>query len=183
MNVIATTIPGVVIVEPKRFGDARGFFTELHHAQRYAATGVAGPFVQDNLSRSSRGVLRGLHLQCPNPQGKLITVLSGRILDVVVDVRRGSPSFGKHVAAELSFDNGRQMFAPRGFAHGFVVLSEQADVFYKCDSVYSPKDEIVLRGNDPALGIDWRVSEPLLSQRDLEGLSLADIANLPPYSS
>lgn len=182
MHVIETAIPGVIVVEPKRFADARGFLSELHHAERYAAAGIAGPFVQDNLSSSRHAVLRGLHLQCSNPQGKLITVLSGRILDVVVDVRRGSPSFGEHVAVELSFDNGRQMFAPRGFAHGFVVLSEHADVFYKCDSIYSPNDQIVLRWNDPALGIDWLVGEPQLSERDQAGLALADIAQLPLYA-
>ena len=182
MDVIETAIPGVTIIEPKRFADPRGFLTELHHAQRYASIGIAGPFVQDNFSRSKHAVLRGLHLQCSNPQGKLITVLSGRILDVAVDVRRGSPSFGKHVAVELSGDSGRQMFAPRGFAHGFVVLSEQADVLYKCDSIYAPNDQIVLRWNDPALGIDWRVREPELSERDHAGLALADIAQLPLYA-
>ena len=128
-------------------------------------------------------MVRGLHLQCANPQGKLITVLSGRILDVVVDVRRGSPHFGKHVAVELSFDNGRQLFAPRGFAHGFAVLSEQADVFYKCDSLYAPNDQVILRWNDPALRIDWRVSNPQLSERDLAGITLAEIAELPIYTS
>ena len=181
MDVIKTAIPGVIIVEPKRFVDARGSFCELHHAERYASVGIAGPFVQDNISSSKYGVLRGLHLQYPNPQGKLITVLSGRVLDVVVDVRRGSPNFGKHVAVEMSRDNGRQLFAPRGFAHGFVVLSEKADVLYKCDSLYSANDEIVLRWNDPALGIDWCVREPELSDRDQAGLALADIAQLPPY--
>jgi dTDP-4-dehydrorhamnose 3,5-epimerase len=181
MDIIKTAIPGVIVVEPKRFGDARGFFMELYRTERYAAAGIALPFVQDNFSRSARGVLRGLHLQNPNPQGKLIGVISGRILDVMVDVRRGSPTFGKHVAVELSGDDGRQLFGPRGFAHGFVVLSEQADVFYKCDSAYSPADEIVLAWNDPALGIDWPVKEPQLSPRDAAGVRLADIAQLPPY--
>ena len=183
MDIIKTAIPGVKIIQPNRFADARGFLYELHHAERYASVGIADPFVQDNFSKSTHAVLRGLHLQRSNPQGKLITVLSGRILDVVVDVRRGSPSFGMHVAVELSGDNGRQLFAPRGFAHGFVVLSEQADVLYKCDNVYSPDDQIVLRWNDPALGIDWLVSEPRLSERDRAGLALADIAQLPLYAS
>jgi len=181
MDIIETAIPGVIVVAPKRFGDARGFFVELYRAERYAAAGIERPFVQDNFSRSARGVLRGLHLQNPNPQGKLISVISGRVLDVVVDVRRGSPTFGKHVAVELCGENSRQLFAPRGVAHGFVVLSEQADVLYKCDSVYSPADEIVLAWNDPALGIDWPVKEPQLSPRDAAGLKLADVAQLPPY--
>jgi dTDP-4-dehydrorhamnose 3,5-epimerase len=181
MDVIRTAIPGVTIIEPKRFADPRGFLSELHHAERYASAGIAGPFVQDNFSRSNHAVLRGLHLQLSNPQGKLITVLSGRVLDVVVDLRRGSPSFGKHVAVELSGDNFRQLFAPRGFAHGFVVLSEQADVLYKCDSIYTPNDQIVLRWNDPALDINWLVRDPQLSERDQAGLALADIAQLPHY--
>jgi dTDP-4-dehydrorhamnose 3,5-epimerase len=183
MDIIKTAIPGVSIIEPNRFADARGFLCELHHAERYASAGITGPFLQDNFSRSKHAVLRGLHLQRSNPQGKLITVLSGRILDVVVDVRRGSPNFGRHIAVELSGDNGRQLFAPRGFAHGFVVLSEQADVLYKCDNFYSPDDQIVLRWNDPALGIDWLVGDPQLSERDHAGLALADIVQLPLYAS
>jgi dTDP-4-dehydrorhamnose 3,5-epimerase len=181
MNIIKTAIPEVLIIEPKRIADARGFFSELFHADRYVSAGIKRPFVQDNVSQSGHGVLRGLHLQFPNPQGKLISALAGRVLDVIVDVRRGSPSFGRHVSIELSAENGRQAFAPRGFAHGFVVLSEQAQVFYKCDSFYSPKDEIVVRWNDPVLGIDWKVDEPQLSPRDRAGLLLADIALLPPY--
>ena len=181
MNIIKTAIPEVLIIEPKRITDARGFFSELFHADRYASAGINDPFVQDNISQSGHGVLRGLHLQVPNPQGKLISLLAGCVLDVIVDVRRGSPSFGRHVAIELSAENGRQAFAPRGFAHGFVVLSEQAQVFYKCDSFYSPKDEIVVRWNDPVLGIDWKLDQPKLSPRDQAGLLLADIALLPPY--
>ena len=122
------------------------------------STASRGPFVQDNLSRSAYGVLRGLHLQNPMTQGKLVTVLRGRVLDVAVDVRVGSPTFGRHVAVELSEENRRQLWVPRGFAHGFVVLSESADFFYKCDELYSPKDELVVRWNDPALGIAWGVS-------------------------
>jgi dTDP-4-dehydrorhamnose 3,5-epimerase len=181
MNIIKTAIPEVLIVEPRRFTDARGYFSELYRAERYAEAGIARPFVQDNHSRSSRGVLRGLHLQYPNPQGKLVCALSGRILDVMVDVRRGSPTFGKHVAVELSGENGRQLFAPRGFAHGFLVLSEEADVFYKCDCAYSPADEIVLRWDDPALGIAWPAGTPSLSPRDAAGVNLADAPRLPPY--
>ena len=132
MNVIRTAISEVLIVEPKVFGDPRGFFVEIFKADRYAAHRIGGPFVQDNLSRSSCRVLRGLHLQNPKMQGKLVTVLRGSVLDVAVDVRVGSPTFGRHVAVELSEDNGRQLWVPRGFAHGFVVLSESADFFYKC---------------------------------------------------
>ena len=181
MQIIETALPGVLILEPRRFGDARGFFVETFHLERYAAAGIAGPFVQDNLSRSAYGVLRGLHLQNPLPQGKLLSVPRGRVLDVSVDVRVGSPTFRQHVAIELSEENGRQIFVPRGFAHGFVVLSETADFFYKCDNYYSPADEIVVRWNDPALGIDWRVAEPKLSPRDDTARPLVEIDGLPRY--
>jgi dTDP-4-dehydrorhamnose 3,5-epimerase len=181
MQVIKTDIAGVLIVAPKVSGDDRGFFLETFQTARYAASGISGPFVQDNLSRSARGVLRGLHLQNPNPQGKLATVLRGRVLDVAVDVRRGSPTFGRHVAVELSDDDRRQLWVPRGFAHGFVVLSESADFFYKCDAPYSPADEIVVRWNDPAIGIAWGVETPALSARDAEAPLLADVARLPAY--
>src|SRR5262249_46305122 len=149
MNVITADIPEVVIFEPKLHGDHRGFFVEMFQAERYAAYGVRRPFVQDNLSRSEQGVLRGLHLQHPKQQGKLVSVLRGRLLDVAVDVRVGSPTFGRYVMVELSEDNRRQLWVPRGFAHGFVVLSESADFFYKCDEFYSPANEIVVRWNDP----------------------------------
>jgi dTDP-4-dehydrorhamnose 3,5-epimerase len=179
MNVIKTAIPPVLIIEPKLTGDERGFFCETFQAARYAGHGITGPFVQDNLSRSGHGVLRGLHLQNPGAQGKLVTVLRGRVRDVAVDVRRGSPTFGKHVAVELSDENRRQFWVPRGFAHGFVVLSETADFFYKCDAPYSPADEVVVRWNDPALGIDWGVTAPSLSARDAASRPLAEIDNLP----
>jgi dTDP-4-dehydrorhamnose 3,5-epimerase len=181
MKVIATAIPEVLIVEPKVAGDARGFFIETFRADRYAAHGIVRPFVQDNLSRSARGVLRGLHLQNPKSQGKLATVLHGRVLDVAVDVRRGSPTFARHVAVELSADNRRQLWIPRGFAHGFAVLSETADFFYKCDDLYSPADEIVVRWDDPAIGIAWGVEAPQLSARDAAAPRLADVPNLPVY--
>ena len=181
MNVVATALPGVLIIEPKIFGDARGFFMETFQAARYAEAGIAGPFVQDNLSRSAYGVLRGLHLQNPGPQGKLVTVLKGRVRDVAVDVRRGSPNFGQHVSVELNDENRRQFWVPRGFAHGFVVLSETADFFYKCDALYSPSDEMVVRWDDPALGIDWGVAAPSLSARDAAGRLLADVDDLPIY--
>ena len=182
MNVIKTAIPGVLIVEPKLFGDARGFFTELYHENRYSGSGIAQHFVQDNLSRSAQGVLRGLHLQNPRPQGKLVTVLRGCVLDVAVDLRAGSPTFGRHVAVKLNEENLRQLWVPRGCAHGFVVRSETADFFYKCDEFYSPADEFVLRWDDPHLGIDWGCDSPKVSARDSEGRTLAQLTDrLPRY--
>jgi len=181
MNVIQTEIPEVLIFEPKVLGDQRGFFLEIFKSDRYAAHGVSGPFVQDNISRSARGVLRGLHLQNPRCQGKLISVLLGCVLDVAVDVRVGSPTFGQHVAVELSEDNRRQMWVPRGFAHGFAVLSDVADFFYKCDELYSPSDEITVRWNDPTIGIVWNVDTPLLSPRDAAAPLLAEVRTLPVY--
>ena len=180
MNVIQTAIPDVLIIEPKVFGDARGFFLETFQVDRYAASGVTQPFVQDNLSRSVKGTLRGLHFQNPKPQGKLVTVLRGAVRDVAVDIRIGSPTFGKHVAVELDEDNRRQFWVPRGFAHGFVVRSDSADFFYKCDELYSPADEKVLRWDDPGLGIDWGIDAPLLSARDRDGRSLTELAALLP---
>ena len=181
MNVIATDIPEVLIIEPKIFGDQRGFFVETYQLRRYAEFGISRPFVQDNMSRSSYGVLRGLHLQNPSPQGKLVSVMRGGVLDVAVDVRVGSPNFGRHVAVELSEENRRQLWVPRGFAHGFVVLSETADCFYKCDDLYSPKDELVVRWDDAAIGIDWGLANPSLSPRDAAAPRLADVKNLPVY--
>lgn len=181
MNVIRTDLPEVLIIEPKLFGDQRGFFLETYQFERYAQNGVAQPFVQDNLSRSRQGVLRGLHLQNPGTQGKLVMALRGRVLDVAVDVRVGSPNFGRHVAVELSEDNRRQLWVPRGFAHGFAVLSETADFFYKCDALYSPKDEISVRWNDPAIGIDWGLADPSLSPKDADAPLLADVKKLPHY--
>jgi dTDP-4-dehydrorhamnose 3,5-epimerase len=185
MNVIKTAIPGVLIIEPKVFGDARGFFLETFQAERYADIGLGQPFVQDNLSRSTRGTLRGLHFQHPNAQGKLVTVLRGAVRDVAVDIRVGSPTFGRHVGVDLDEDNRRQFFVPRGLAHGFIVRSESADFFYKCDALYSPADEKVLRFDDPALGIDWGIAElsigqPILSARDRQGRTLAELAGALP---
>ena len=182
MNVISTAIPEVLIIEPKVFGDQRGFFLETFKADRYAEKGISRPFVQDNLSRSARGVLRGLHLQNPRAQGKLVTVLRGCVLDVAVDVRSGSPTFGRHVAVELNEENHRQLWIPRGLAHGFVVRSASADFFYKCDELYSPADELVVRWSDPALGVDWGESAPKVSARDSQGSTLAQLAGrLPQY--
>lgn len=181
MNIIATDLPEVLIIEPRLWQDKRGFFLEAYQLDRYAAHGISGPFVQDNLSRSQFGVIRGLHLQNPSSQGKLVSVVRGRVLDVTVDVRVGSPNFGRYAAVELSEENRRQVWVPRGFAHGFAVLSENADFFYKCDNAYNQKDEIVVRWDDPAIGIKWGIDRPLLSARDAAAPFLADIANLPVY--
>jgi dTDP-4-dehydrorhamnose 3,5-epimerase len=181
MRVISTDVPDVLIIDPNLFGDQRGFFLETYQSTRYAEHGISRPFVQDNLSRSAYGVLRGLHLQNPMTQGKLVSVICGRVLDVAVDVRIGSPHFGRHVAVELSEENRRQLWVPRGFAHGFLVLSGTADFFYKCDERYSPKDEIVVRWNDPAIGIKWGVDTPSLSARDAVAPLLSEIKNLPVY--
>ena len=181
MKVVATELPEVLILEPQLFGDQRGFFLECFQAKRYAEAGICRPFVQDNMSRSGYGVLRGLHLQNPSTQGKLVSVMCGRVLDVAVDVRVGSPHFGRHVAVELSEENRRQLWVPRGFAHGFAVLSESADFFYKCDDLYSPKDEISVRWDDPAIGINWGLTNPSLSAKDAAAPPLADVKNLPVY--
>jgi len=181
MKIFETELDGVLILEPKLFGDLRGFFLENYHYARYADCGLKRPFLQDNLSRSSHGVVRGLHLQNPNMQGKLVSVLRGTVLDVAVDVRIGSPTFARHVAIELSDENRRQLWVPRGFAHGFSVLSETADFFYKCDDYYSPQDEIAVRWDDPKIGIDWKVEKPSLSAKDAVAPLLADVKNLPVY--
>jgi dTDP-4-dehydrorhamnose 3,5-epimerase len=181
MRVTKCDIPGVLIIEPKRFGDSRGFFVETFRADRYLALGLSEPFVQDNWSRSSRRILRGLHLQNPNAQGKLVTVLRGEVFDVAVDVRVGSPTYGRHVSITISDDNGRQLFVPRGFAHGFQVLSETADLIYKCDSFHSPADEIVIRWNDPAVGINWPLPDAILNPRDASAPLLSEIDGLPRF--
>ena len=181
MNLIKTELPEVLIVQPQLFGDARGFFLETYQLHRYVEHGISRPFVQDNMSRSTFGVLRGLHLQNPLTQGKLVTALRGKVLDVAVDVRRGSPNFGRHVAVELSEQNRRQLWVPRGFAHGFAVLSESADIFYKCDDLYSPNDELAIRWDDPAIGIKWGVESPVLSAKDAAAPLLAEVKNLPAY--
>lgn len=181
MKIIPTELSEVVIIEPQLFGDERGFFLESYQLKRYAEAGMVRPFIQDNLSRSCFGVVRGLHLQNPRGQGKLVSVLRGKVLDIAVDVRLGSPTFGRHVAVELSDNNRRQLWVPRGFAHGFAVLSEVADFFYKCDEIYSPKDELSVRWNDSALGIDWKLESPALSAKDAAAPLLADVKNLPRY--
>jgi len=181
MQVHATAIQGVLLFEPRVFGDARGFFLETFHAARYAEAGLRLPFVQDNWSRSARGTLRGLHFQWPNPQGKLVCVVSGAVWDVAVDIRRGSPTFGQHVGAELTADNKRQLWVPPGFAHGFCVLSESADFVYKCTALYEPQHDRGVRWNDPALAIPWPLGSPLLSPKDTAAPLLADAPVLPEY--
>ncbi len=175
MTTIETDLPGLLLFEPRVFEDGRGAFMECYHADRYRAHGLDVEFVQDNLSRSKRGVLRGLHFQKRYPQGKLIWVVRGTVYDVAVDLRPGSPTFGQHAAVELSEANGRQLYVPPGFAHGFCALSDRADVFYKCTDVYHPDDEGGLRWNDPALGIDWPIAEPILSERDRQHPTLAEL--------
>jgi dTDP-4-dehydrorhamnose 3,5-epimerase len=168
MKVVPTsTLPEVLVVEPTVYSDPRGFFVESYHAPRYRAAGIDVTFVQDNQSRSVRGTLRGLHWQvAPHPQAKLVRVVDGEVLDVAVDVREGSPTFGRWAAVTLSAENFRQLFVPVGFAHGFLVLSERADIEYKCSDIYDPASERGLMWNDPALGIDWPIADPILSARD-----------------
>ena len=175
MNVIQTTIPGVVIIEPKVFGDDRGFFYESYNHQRFEElTGTAPVFVQDNHSRSARGVLRGLHYQIQQTQGKLVRVTSGEVFDVCVDLRRSSPTFGKSVSVILSAENHRQFWVPPGFAHGFLVTSDSAEFLYKTTDYYAPQYERSLLWNDPVLGIEWPLQqEPLLSVKDKAGVPLA----------
>ena len=180
MRVVPTAIPEVLIVEPAVHADGRGFFLETYHAGRYREHGIAQPFVQDNHSRSLKDTLRGLHLQLRRPQGKLIRVIEGEIFDVAVDVRRGSPTFGRWVGVTLTAENFKQIYVPPGFAHGFAVVSPIAQVEYKCTDLYDPESEIGIAWNDPALAIAWPVTAPLLSARDGSHPSLADVADRLP---
>lgn len=167
MNVIKTKLPGVVIIEPNVFGDSRGFFLESFSAERYKIeAGIELPFVQDNHSRSAKGVLRGLHFQINKPQGKLVRVVRGEVLDVAVDIDPESPTFGQYEAVILNEDNYRQFWVPPGYAHGFVVLSEIADFEYKCTEYYDPSDEGSVAWDDPEIGIDWKIDNPKLSDKD-----------------
>lgn len=175
MIVTATAIPEVLLLEPKVFGDARGFFLESWNAKVFAEAGIAAAFVQDNHSRSPRGVLRGLHYQIRQPQGKLVRVVAGEVFDVAVDLRRAAPTFGRWVGERLSADNKRMLWIPPGFAHGFLVLSESADFLYKTTDYYAPEHERVLAWNDPELGIKWPLAgTPTLSARDTVGARLRD---------
>lgn len=180
MRVLPTELPGVVIIEPDVHRDGRGFFLETYHADRYRDHGMPGPFVQDNHSQSVAGTLRGLHLQLRRPQGKLIRVVEGEVFDVAVDVRRGSPTFGRWVSVTLTADNFRQCYVPPGFAHGFCVVSPIAQLEYKCTDLYDPASEIGIAWNDPAIGISWPVTDPILSQRDSRHPTLAELGDRLP---
>jgi dTDP-4-dehydrorhamnose 3,5-epimerase len=166
LRFVPTGIPEVVVVEPEVFRDPRGFFLETFHEEKYRKGGIFGPFVQDNHSRSTRRTLRGLHAQLRRPQGKLVRAVRGEVFDVAVDIRRRSPTFGKWVSTVLSEENFRQIFVPPGFAHGFCVLSEIAEIEYKCTDFYFREDEVGIRWDDPALAIPWPIREPLLSPKD-----------------
>lgn len=187
MKIIETEIPEIVVLEPRLFGDPRGFFLEAFNAKAGHQVGVKGAggapvsIVQINHSHSVRDTLRGLHYQEPHGQGKMIWVVSGAVYDVAVDIRRGSPTFGRYVSVELSEENHRAVWIPAGFAHGFAVLSEQADFMYACDDYYAPECEHAIRWDDPQIGIPWPVSEPIISERDGDASFLSDAAVLPGY--
>ena len=166
MRFTPLALPEVILVEPDVHRDARGFFVETYHLEKYRAGGIAGPFVQDNHSRSVQGTLRGLHAQRRRPQGKLVRAVNGEMFDVAVDIRRGSATFGRWVGVRLSGENFRQLYVPPGFAHGFCVLSEVVDVEYKCTDFYDAADEIGLAWNDPDVGIEWPIREPIISDKD-----------------
>jgi dTDP-4-dehydrorhamnose 3,5-epimerase len=174
MKVVETKLRGVLIIEPKIFGDQRGFFKESFQVQRYSEAGINLPFVQDNYSRSQKGVLRGLHFQKTRPQGKLVSCTSGVVFDVAVDIDPFSDSFGEYVAVHLSEDNHLQLWIPPGYAHGFCVLSDYADFNYKCTEFYYPEDEDGLIWNDPDVNINWPIDDPLLSEKDKTFKNLAD---------
>ena len=174
MRVEPTSVPGVMIIEPRVFTDARGFFMETYHRARFTEAGLAHEFVQDNQSHSVRGTLRGLHYQIQHPQGKLIRVVRGEVFDVAVDLRRSRPTFGRWIGVYLSEENKRQLYVPPGFAHGFCVVSDEADFFYKCTDYYHPEFERTVLWNDPDLGIDWPVREPVVSEKDRRGSPLAE---------
>jgi len=180
VKITRTTIAEVLLIEPDVFGDQRGFFMESWHAKKYKDHGLNITFVQDNHSRSERGVLRGLHYQLVQPQGKLVRVLSGTVFDVAVDIRKGSPSFGQWVGFELSGENHLQVYVPPGFAHGFCVLSESADFMYKCTNFYAPEHERGILWNDPAIGIEWPGSNFLISEKDAKNCLLSDMYDVLP---
>lgn len=179
MKVEQTKLDGVLLVTPQVFGDDRGFFMETYNRDKALAQGLPGSFVQDNHSKSAYGVLRGLHYQSPQWQGKLVRTVQGEIFDVAVDIREGSPTFGEWVGFFLNDENKQQLYVPEGFAHGFCVTSETAEVVYKCTSVYAPEQEGSLLWNDPAIGIEWPIDQPVLSAKDEVGVLLAD---LPPLT-
>jgi len=178
LNIIKTEIDGVLIIEPDFFPDARGFFFESYNKKNYNEAGINAEFVQDNISKSVKGTIRGLHYQVGEfAQGKLCQVISGSVLDVAVDIRSGSPTYGKHVSIELTGKNHKQIWIPAGFAHGFSVLSDEAIFSYKCTALYSKKDERSILYNDPALNIDWKLSEGIVSEKDLQAGLFESIGN------
>lgn len=177
MNIIETKIPGVLIIEPKVFADGRGYFKETWNHQRFADAGLNMVFVQDNISYSQKGVLRGLHYQKPQTQGKLVQVLEGEVFDVAVDIRKGSPTFGQWVGEYLSAENHRQFYVPEGFAHGFCVVSDMAMFSYKCTDFYNARAEGGVAWNDPDIGIDWPVDDPILSEKDKAAVRLKDVGS------
>ena len=180
MHFLETSLPGVILIEPIVFGDDRGFFMETYHVDKFRAGGIPDVFVQDNHSSSARGVLRGLHYQEPNPQGKLVRCTRGVLFDVAVDIRRGSPSFARWFGAELSADNRRMLWIPPGFAHGFCAISDMADLVYKCSALYDAAADRGIAWNDPEIGIRWPIESPLLSPKDAAAPRLRD-AVLPSY--
>ena len=180
MRVVATDLPDVLVIEPDVYQDHRGFFLETFHEEKYRNLGIVGPFVQDNHSRSVARTIRGLHLQVIQPQAKLVRTIEGSVFDVAVDVRRGSPTFGRWVSVMLTADNFRQLYVPAGYAHGFAVLSEVAQVEYKCSDFYDPACEVGIAWNDPALRIAWPIETPLLSERDGRHPTLAAQTSLLP---
>jgi len=183
MKISATPLEGVFLVEPQVFADKRGFFMETYNRDKYAGAGIAKEFVQDNFSHSTSGVLRGMHYQLGHAQAKLVYVIRGEVFDVVIDIRRGSPSFGKWYGVTLSCENKRQLFVPEGFAHGFCVMSAEADFVYKCSDFYSPADENGILWSDTDIGIDWPLKNPVLSDKDALYKPLKDIDRrlLPVY--
>lgn len=182
MKVTRLSVPDLLLIEPDVFEDARGFFMETFHAERYAAFGICEKFVQDNHSRSLKGTLRGLHYQLGRPQGKLVRVTQGAVFDVAVDVRKNSPTFGRWAGAILSGENKHQLYIPKGFAHGFCVMSDVADFLYKCTDYYSPEEERGIIWNDPDLGIGWPVNNPLISEKDRRYKRLSDMDDdLPAF--
>jgi len=182
MKFLPTDLPGVMLVEPEVHRDTRGFFLETYHQRKYHEGGIEGPFVQDNHSRSVKGTLRGLHAQVGHPQAKLVRAVAGEMFDVAVDIRRGSPTFGRWVGAQLSGENFRQIYVPPGFAHGFCVLSETVDVEYKCTDFYDPGSEITVAWDDPEIGIDWPLRDPIVSAKDRRAPRLRDLLDrLPAY--
>lgn len=182
MTVTDAPLPGLKIIQPAVFRDQRGFFLETYHQRRYSEAGIDTVFVQDNYSRSGRGTIRGLHMQVTSPQAKLVRVVAGAIFDVAVDVRLGSPSFGRWFGVTLSSDNFTQLLIPPGFVHGFAVVTDFAELEYKCSAFYDPADEIAVRWDDPAIGIEWPVTAPVLSARDAAAKPLAELHDrLPRY--